>query len=765
MSTSRKRPQLSDLLASFLTDKEAKAMRSLGLTDLDTMLRQAPRRYVTPAPLASLRDVHVGMDVSAEVEVLSVRDRRMRSRAGHILEALVGDGTDELPLTFFLHSPHLVAWHRRTLVPGRRILVWGTVGWDRMHDRVQLSHPQYEEFEDTEASRIRARRPRPVYPLRANISLTTVRSAMEKALLHVEKLEQPVPATLLDRYGIDHLPEAMRLLHQPLTEEDVERGRRHLVYEEAFVLQTIFAQRRVADARTPAPALAADGPLQALFDERLPFTLTEGQQYVGAEITERLQRDHPTSVLLQGDVGSGKTVIALRAMLRAVDSGHQAALLAPTEVLAEQHHRTITALLGDLATAGQLDAHPDATAVRLLTGSQRTAERRRTLLDVTSGQAGIVIGTHALLTEGVDFASLGLVVIDEQHRFGVDHRRQLRSKGPGGQSPHMVVMTATPIPRTAALATVGDLDVVTLRDRPGMRAGVDSFVVHEELPAWEQRMWQRAAEEIAAGRQVFVVCARIDETEGPDGAAGATGAAARSADDGADARTAPTLLELEAPRQGEPPAPGEQAPALPARGVTETARRLRERPELAGARIEVLHGRLSTEEKQEVMGRVVAGEVDVLVATTVIEVGVDVPNASVMIVLDAERFGVSQLHQLRGRVGRGTHPGIAFLDTRAPRGSETSQHLEQIARATDGFALAELDLQRRGAGDLVGDEQSGLRRTLRYLDVLRDVDAIERARRDALAVVEVDPDLLTHPDLVAAVERRLRDADPDVERS
>ncbi|MCT2260831.1 ATP-dependent DNA helicase RecG [Brachybacterium muris] len=767
MSSRRKLPPLTPQLAEILAGKEATAMKQLGLLDLDTMLRQAPRRYVTPAPLEQLRNVHVGMEVSAEVRVVSVKERRMRSRHGTILEARVTDDTDDIPLTFFLYNPGQVAWHRRSLVPGKLLMVWGTVGWDKMGDRPQITHPQYEEFEDTDAGRIRARRPRPVYPLRKNIALATVRSAMRKALDHVENLEQPVPRELLDSRGIDRLPEAMRLLHQPLTWEDVDRGKRHLVYEEAFVLQTIFAQRRVADARTPAPALRAEGPLQPAFDQRLPFELTEGQQYVGQEIIERLERDHPTSVLLQGDVGSGKTVIALRAMLRAVDSGHQAALLAPTEVLAEQHHRTITDLLGDLSRAGQLDGHADATRVRLLTGSQRTAERRCTLLDVTSGEAGIVIGTHALLTESVEFASLGLVVIDEQHRFGVDHRRQLRTKGPGGASPHMVVMTATPIPRTAALATMGDLDVVTLRDRPGMRACVESFVVHEDLPKWEQRMWQRAGEEVAAGRQVFVVCARIDETGtgGADTAEGTTpdpGPGDEAGADGGDTAGAggagPEGVLFD-------PDVGPEEAQLPARGVTETARRLASRPELAGARIAVLHGRLSSEEKQAVMARVVAGEVDVLVATTVIEVGVDVPNASVMIVLDAERFGVSQLHQLRGRVGRGTHPGIAFLDTRAVPGSETSQRLEQIAGAADGFALAELDLQHRGAGDLVGDEQSGLGRTLRYLDVLRDVDAIEQARKDARTVVDVDPDLLTHPDLVAAIERRLQDADPDVERS
>src|SRR5690606_10967679 len=356
------------------------------------------------------------------------------------------------------------------------------------------------------------------------------------------------------------------------------RGLDHLRFEEAFVLQSIFARRRAQDERTPAPALRAEGPLQQLFEARLPFTLTDGQLGIGAEIETRIGRDHPTSVLLQGDVGSGKTVIALRARRRAVDSGHQAALLAPTEVLAEQHHRTLTELLGELARGGQLDGHPEATRVRLLTGSQRTAGRRETLLDVTSGQAGIVVGTHALLTEGVEFASLGLVVIDEQHRFGVDHRRRLRAKGPAGMSPHVVVMTATPIPRTAALATVGDLDVLILRESPGRRSGMETFVVHEKLPAWEKRMWQRAGEEIAAGRQVFVVRARIDD------------------DDAVSDAPAPTLLDEDG---------AEKTPPLePARGVTQTAQRLAARPELAGARIGVLHGRMSAEEKQETMAAV-----------------------------------------------------------------------------------------------------------------------------------------------------------------
>lgn len=724
-------------LSELLVSKESRAMASFGVRDLDTMMRFAPRRYVVPAPLRSLREIHEGEEISAIVEVDSVRDRAMRSRHGFILDVIVSDGTDSLPLTFFLTKQHQIGWHRSRLPVGAQILVRGTVGFDGFRKALQITHPDYEPVEDSDEGRAWAQRPRPVYPLRQNIAQATMRSATEKGLEFAGSLSHPVPEAVISRRGLPLLEEAVRLVHVPLTVEDTRRGMAHLRYEEAFILQAIFAQRRAQDERTPAPVLAAEGPLQPLLDARLPFTLTAGQREVGDRIAERIGNGHPTSVLLQGDVGSGKTVIALRAMLRAVDSGHQAALLAPTEVLAEQHHRTLLTLLGDLARAGQLDGHSAATRVRLLTGSQRTARRRETLLDVTSGEAGIVVGTHALLTESVEFASLGLVVIDEQHRFGVDHRRRLRTKGPAGQSPHVIVMTATPIPRTAALATVGDLDVLTLRESPGQRAGVTSFLVHEKLPKWERRMWQRAGEEIAAGRQVFVVCARIDEDE-------------------ADA-PAPTVLD----ENGK-----EVPPTLePARGVVQTALRLAERPELAGARLGIVHGRLTGEEKQAVMEQMARGEIDLLVSTTVIEVGVDVPNASTMIVLDAERFGVSQLHQLRGRVGRGEHAGIAFFDTSAEVGKEHSQHLARIAEATDGFALAELDLRHRGAGDLVGEEQSGLQRTLKHLDVIRDGHAIEQAREDAFALVAEDPELLDHPVLAGAIADRLRDADPDVERS
>lgn len=727
MAESQARTAARAALSPYLKGEELKAALAIGAEDLSDLLRRRPRRYRDVVPLRDLQNLHEGEEITARVEVLAVTVRPMRARRGYILEAKVEDLTADLTLTFFLPHQGLVSFHEKRLTVGREIVVSGTVGFRTFRNRTvaQITHPDYQPVDGGDPEELaQLERPQPVYPLTGRIAQRTMRRMFRHALAHADRLEDPVPVSVLVARAHPDLTTALHDVHQAENASQFQTGRRRMAFEEMFVLQAIFAQRRAQDARLPAPALTADGPLRPLFDGRLPFTLTDGQQQVGAALDRLLSRGHPTSSLLQGDVGSGKTVVALRAMLRAVDSGHQAVLLAPTEVLAAQHHRTITALMGELGRAGRLDGAPEATRVRLLTGSMRTTERRETLLDVTSGGAGIIIGTHALLTDGIDFASLGLVVIDEQHRFGVDHRRRLRSKGAAGQSPHMIVMTATPIPRTAALATVGDLDVLSLTEMPDHRAGVTSYVVPEAMEVWENRMWSRASEEIAVGRQVFVVCPRIDEEDPLDGP------------------------------DGPPP-----------RGVLQTAERLGKRQELAGAGIGVLHGRMTPEQKRTVMEKLLTREIDILVATTVVEVGVDVPNASVMIVLDAEHFGVSQLHQLRGRVGRGEHPGLAFFDTRAAPDSDTTQHLSAVAGTTDGFALADLDLQRRGAGSLIGDEQSGLQSGLRFFDQIDDDDLVPAAREDAFAVVGDDPELRDHPVLADAIRRRLRDADPDVERS
>jgi ATP-dependent DNA helicase RecG len=429
--------------------------------------------------------------------------------------------------------------------------------------------------------------------------------------------------------------------------------------------------------------------------------------------------------LLQGEVGSGKTVVALRAMLAVVDSGGQAALLAPTEVLAQQHHRSITEMLGPLAERGLLGGADHGTRVALLTGSQSAAVRRQMLDDIDTAEAGIVVGTHALIQDKVEFDDLGLVVVDEQHRFGVEQRDALRAKAK--TPPHLLVMTATPIPRTVAMTVFGDLDVSTLTELPAGRPPITSHVV----PTWDkphflERAWQRIREEVAAGHQAFVVTPRIGDDEGAEESTG---------DD--------VALDLLSARR--PPV-----------AVVDVAAQLRDGP-LAGLRLEVLHGRLPSETKEDVMRRFAAGQTDVVVATTVIEVGVDVPNATVMVVMDAERFGVSQLHQLRGRIGRGSAAGLCLLVTEAEEGSPARERLEAVAATLDGFELSRLDLETRREGDVLGASQSGRRSSLRLLRVIKDEDVIEKAREDATEVVAADPELADHPELRDLVDRLVSD--------
>ncbi|THE16938.1 ATP-dependent DNA helicase RecG, partial [Kocuria rosea] len=489
----------------------------------------------------------------------------------------------------------------------------------------------------------------------------------------------------------------------------------------------------IRDSPTTARPGVPAGVL-ARFDAGLPFELTAGQRTVGEELAAELAGTRPMNRLLQGDVGSGKTLVALRAMLQVVDSGAQAALLAPTEVLAAQHHGSVVRSLGPLAQAGLLGGDPDGTQVVLLTGSMGAAARRRALLRIASGEAGIVIGTHALLSEVVQFADLGLVVVDEQHRFGVEQRDRLRDKA--GRPPHLLVMTATPIPRTVAMTVFGDLDVSVLDELPAGRQPIATHTVGlVEHPGWERRLWRRAREEIDAGRQVYVVAPKIgDDDEPPPHASLAESALAAASED-------------------------EESEATMA-SVTWLAELVAAEPVLAGVRAEVLHGRLDTDRKSRLMEEFAAGDVQLLVCTTVVEVGVDVPNATLMIIVDADRFGISQLHQLRGRIGRGGHAGTCLLVTRRPAEHPSRERIEVVAGSTDGFELARADLELRREGDILGAAQSGGRSTLRLLRALDDAELIERARRDAVTILGEDPQLLEHPELAEAIERYL---DPDAE--
>jgi ATP-dependent DNA helicase RecG len=699
--------------------KTARALAShLELHTVGDLLYHFPRRYERRGEHTDIAALAVGEEATVLAQVRTAKLRPLRQRPGSILEVTVEDGAGgRLALTFFGKN---LKWRQDQLWAGRWGLFAGKV--TLFNRQRQLNHPEYvlfgagdeqaaEEVEEFAGAFI------PLYPATKAVPTWIVARCVRVALDTLASPADPLPAGVRAGHGLLGLGDALREIHVPTSWDELGRARRRLKWDEAFAVQVTLVQRKHRAASWPAqPRPRRESGLLAAFDAGLPYELTRGQRSVGEQVAADLSATHPMHRLLHGEVGSGKTLVAVRAMLQVVDAGGQAALLAPTEVLAAQHHRNIAELLGPLGRAGQLDGAADGTRVALVTGSLGAAARRRALEEVASGAAGIVVGTHALLYEGVDFADLGLVVVDEQHRFGVEQRDALRAKAE--QPPHVLVMTATPIPRTVAMTVYGDLETSTLAELPRGRSPIASHVVPAaERPAHLDRAWQRLREEVAAGHQAYVVCPRIGdgpaagEDVGPDG------------DDGV--RRAPlAVLEV--------------APLL-------------ESGPLAGLRVGVLHGRLPAEEKDSVMRAFAAGDLDVLVATTVVEVGVDVPNATVMIVLDADRFGVSQLHQLRGRVGRGDAPGLCLLVTEVPEASSARERLTAVASTLDGFRLAELDLEQRREGDVLGESQSGRRSHLRLLSLLRDVDLIRDARAEAIALVEQDPDLTGHPALAGSV--------------
>jgi ATP-dependent DNA helicase RecG len=710
--------------------KAATALGSLGVHTIGDLLRHYPRRYVERGELTDLSELAFDEHVTVLARVRTVQAHVMRGRPGWRVQIVIGDGRGELDLVFFTGKK----WQRdklsAELCVGTLGLFSGKVG--QYQGRRQLAHPMYDVLPevDDEAALALAQRPIPIYRAATGIQSWQIRAALDVVLAGLEPLLEPLPARARARHHLMGVDAAMRAVHAPETMEQAHQARRRLRFEEAFVLQATLLRRRAALAqltavpRRPTP----DGALAA-FDARLPFELTAGQRSVGERIAEDLAGEHPMHRLLQGEVGSGKTLVALRAMLAVVDAGGQAALLAPTEVLAVQHHRSITGLLGDLAQRGLLGGGEVGTRVALLTGSQSTGTRRVQLLQIASGEAGIVVGTHALLERHVQFVDLGLVVVDEQHRFGVEQRDALRAKS--AVPPHLLVMTATPIPRTVAMTVFGDLETSVLTELPPGRSPVVTHVVPGEHPDWLARAWQRIAEEVAAGHQAFVVCPRI----GGDG-------------DEPEAAAAPARSE-EARSDG---AQSDEEARRPPLAVLDVVEQLRAEPALAGLRVRELHGRMPADDRDATMSAFTRGEVDVLVATTVVEVGVDVPNATVMVVLDADRFGISQLHQLRGRIGRGAAPGLALLVTEAQPGSPARERAQTVAGTTDGFELARADLEQRREGDVLGAAQSGYRSSLRLLRVLRDEPVIAAAREDAAELLGRDPDLSDHPALAAAIE-------------
>ncbi|MEU5044225.1 ATP-dependent DNA helicase RecG [Streptomyces griseorubiginosus] len=723
-------PALEEPLKKVLGPATAKVMAEhLGLHTVGDLLHHYPRRYEERGQLTHLADLPLDEHVTV---VAQVADARLHSFAsakaprgkGQRLEVTITDGSGRLQLVFFgsgVHKPH------KELLPGTRAMFAGKVSL--FNRRLQLAHPAYEllrgaDDEAAESVETWAGALIPIYPATAKLESWKIGKAIQTVLPSAQDALDPLPESLREGRGLVTLPEALLKIHRPHTKADIADAHARLKWDEAFVLQVALARRRHADAQLPAvPRKPSPDGLLTAFDDRLPFTLTEGQQKVSKEIFDDLATAHPMHRLLQGEVGSGKTMVALRAMLAVVDAGGQAAMLAPTEVLAQQHHRSIVEMMGELAEGGMLGGAEHATKVVLLTGSMGTAARRQAMLDLVTGEAGIVIGTHALIEDKVQFEDLGLVVVDEQHRFGVEQRDALRGKGK--QPPHLLVMTATPIPRTVAMTVFGDLETSVLDQLPAGRSPIASHVVPAaDKPHFLSRAWERVREEVENGHQAYVVCPRIgDEEDDPK-------------------------------KSGRKKSPEDEAEKRPPLAVLEVADQLAKGP-LSGLRVEVLHGRMHPDDKDAVMRRFAAGETHVLVATTVIEVGVNVPNATAMVIMDADRFGVSQLHQLRGRVGRGSAAGLCLLVTEMPEASPARQRLNAVASTLDGFELSRIDLEQRREGDVLGQAQSGARTSLRVLAVIEDEEIIAEARQEATAVVEADPELKGLPGLRTALDALL----------
>jgi ATP-dependent DNA helicase RecG len=696
--------------------KKVAALGELGIENLLDLLTTYPRRYVDRSRQVQIRDLLPGDEAMVIATVARISSRRTRGRPPKTLvTAEVGDGSGYLRITFFNQG-----WRERQLPPGTEAVFFGKV--DTFGGRKQISNPVVDLI-GNRTGRIVA-----LYSQSEKHRITTwdlsswIESSLERC--RARGLAEPLPGAVRQRFELIERSDALWGIHVPQTMGDITAARRRLVFDELLRVQLALVLRKRALERT-ARGIAHDtsGELVRRFHEALPYPLTSAQRRVIDEITADLGGPHPMHRLLQGDVGAGKTVVAVSALLTAVAGGHQGALMAPTEVLAEQHFAGIRELLAGLTVSGDAEvgslfeglASQRPVRVELLTNRTPAAARRKLAEALAGGEVDLLIGTHALIEEHVGFRSLGVVVIDEQHRFGVEQRAALRDKGADGATPDVLVMTATPIPRTAAMTVYGDLDVSVLDELPPGRTPIETRWVRTEGsgddPAAEAPVWDHVRAEVAAGRQAYVVCPLV---EGSD--------------------------------------------KLEVRSAEETLERLAG-GELHHLRLGLLHGRMASADKDATMGRFRRGELDVLVATTVIEVGVDVPNATVMVILDADRFGIAQLHQLRGRVGRGSHRSSCWL-VGAGATADGEARLEAMVRTTDGFELAEVDLDLRGEGTLMGERQKG-RNDLKLASLRRDREWVEKAREVAFELVDSDPDLSRHQALADEVALLLGDDDAD----
>ena len=718
-------PLLDRPLDRILGTRTANQLAKQGARTAGDLLRLLPRRYDTWGELTDLRALADGE------------------------QATVTDGTTSMAVVMF-GTAGLMKLRADQLSPGTTALLSGKVGLHR--GRKQLVGPRIQvldELDEAEREALLAR-PLPIYPATEALPSWRVAKAVRTLLdqLDAADVPEPLPERVRTVHGLIDAFTAYRWVHEPQDTGQWREARRRLRHEEALVLQTALAQRRARHRATrTAVAWPAPGPdsLRADLDAALPYELTAGQARVGEDIAHALESTVPMQVLLQGDVGSGKTLVALRAMIQVVGAGGQTALLAPTEVLAAQHRTSLEALLGPLGRAGMLGGAERAIRVLLLTGSTTAGRRREILAALAAGEPAIVVGTHALLAETVQIPFLGLVVVDEQHRFGVAQRDALRERrgvtdpATGEErTPHLLVMTATPIPRTVAMTVFGDLDTAILDELPAGRGPVDTHLVPWDRVTWVEGIWRRAAREVASGGRVYVVCPRID---------------AGDQEQGEDDPDRPEAFDdlPEEPDGGV----DREGPTRPPAAVAEWAQRLADEPSLTGTGIGTLTGRMTSAEKDAAMEAFASGAAPVLVATTVIEVGVDVPEATMMVILDADRFGLSQLHQLRGRVGRGDRSSVCVATTGVEVGSTAYHRLKAFAETADGFALAEADLELRSEGNVLGAAQSGRRSDLDLLRVTRDRRVIEAARGEAEEIVAADPRLTDHRALAAAIVERL----------
>ena len=694
----------------------------LGITTVGQLLRHFPRRYVETTELSEVSTPEVGqlLSVVGEVSSSAVKPFHRGRKTQYRTEVRIRTNGPSFSLSFFSPYAGQANSYVEQMRPGSRGLFTGKA--KVFNGTWQLEQPHQLMFGDSGGEDETLSKLLPVYPLTSKLYVWDLIKVIRVALDLVTEVPDMLTPELRERYDVLDIMTALRLVHGPDDYAQAGAAQRRFRFEEALVLQLVLARRRAAQRARGAQSRIGGGGLLAAFDERLPFTLTAGQREIGEVLETELAQPHPMNRLLQGEVGSGKTLVALRAMLRVVDSGGQAVLLAPTEVLAQQHHRSISAMLGDLAQGGMLGGAADGTSVALLTGSMSKPAKDHALGLMASGEAGIVIGTHALLEDSVAFADLGLVVVDEQHRFGVKQRAALTDKA--GSPPHVLVMTATPIPRTVAMTVFGDLETSVLTELPAGRAPIQTNVVPlADQPSWIARVWERVREEVDKGHQVYVVCPRISGDTLEEGESD----------------------QLDVDEDGEV-----TTKKIPLAAVEDLHEELAGGA-LHGLRTAMLHGKLPPDEKDRTMRAFAAGQVDVLISTTVIEVGVDVHNATTMVLLDADRFGVSQLHQLRGRVGRGGLPGLCLLVSRAEAATPARERLDAVASTSDGFELSRVDLEQRREGDVLGASQSGFRSSLVNLRVLRDEKTIIRAREAADELLAEDADLSPYPVLAAAV--------------